>query len=317
MPYGAQYLYQGMSGAIPGAINTYDALTRDERERRAMEDEMRLAMQFDEARHQAGQFYGNEVMLPGSSMQRPGRPPVQGAGALTGPGARSTGMREQTPVPPHVAAKDKFQHRLLGAGGLGAPTYGQATPDAPMPGQQYKTGNLGPMPPGTASGTGDLQSMMKNYWKRQLQKQEEDLRKADINDVVPMYQKATEEMNELTAKANHIASALDAVQAGNTQMLASVYLPKTGLIGMRYDLNDPGQLNEAIMQVQAYAAETLAKEAEVKARQQQIDARRRQLGAPAISDPFELMQWMNRKAGGQTRSPGGAGKLGPAVPSRR
>lgn len=293
MAYGAEYIYQGMSNMVPGFTQSYDAMTAEKRRREQEEREFQRKIQLQDRGWQhdidvinadvaAQQQAGNSVLYSGNSMQP--KPSPSGSGLMQ----QSAPPSEPTPIPPNVMAKNNSAHRLLGAGGLGAPTYGNATPDNPNPSQAYQK-PVGPSDP--------LSESLKNYHAHKLKMLDSKAKHMDAIDMAQQYTKIYQEQIDTETTARVYQNALNAFKKGNPMALAD-------LVGTEFDLNDPSQADEAINKAMEKIIQLSAKAKALKAEQSILEPHRMKLGVPAFQNDFEAAQWMNRMQLNAPKDPG-------------
>lgn len=269
-----------MANAIPGAVNTYDAVSADKRRRQDKDDDMMRQIQLMNADTNAQEQAGNQVLYAGQGMQ-----PAQG-GANALPQVPSS--PSASPVPPNVAAKNNPNLRLLGAGGLGAPTYGNATPDEPQASQAYQR-SVGPKPALDMSNPEEaLRSTLLDYHKLRAERKQSKLQHADKLDIAQEYTGLLKQQNYTEKSAQMAQNAVKAAQAGKPEMLQM-------LVGTKYDLNDPQQMSQAIEDQMADIAQMVSDNKVYQQERQMLEQKRMELGVPAFTNDFEAAQWLRQQ----------------------
>lgn len=292
MAYGAEFLYQGMSNAVPNFTKSYDAMTAEKRKREDEEREFQRKIQLQDRGWQhdidminadvrAQQDAGNPVLYSGSSLMQPQRSPT----TTLPQGSPNAGT---TPIPPNVAAKDNSALRLLGAGGLGAPTYGSATPDNPQAGQAYQK-PVGPSDPLTES--------LRGYHDHRLKMKQKEAEHMDAVDMAQQYTAIYQDQLHTETTARIYQNAINAFKAGDPRLLAE-------LVGSKYDLNNPDEVNQAMSEAMSEIIQLRAKSKALKAEQSILEPHRMRLGVPAFQNDFEAAQWMNRMQQSKPSVPG-------------
>lgn len=287
MAYGAEYIYQGMANAIPNGVATYDAVSADKRRRQEKDDDLMRQIQLMNADTNAQEQAGNQVLYAGVGQQ-----PAQSGGANALPQVQSS--PSASPVPPEVAAKNDPKLRRLGAGGLGAPTYGDTTADAPKEGQAYQK-PIGPKPALDMSNPEEaLRSTLLDYHKLRADRKQSRLQHADKLDIAQEYTGLLKQQNYTEKSAQMAQTAVKAAQSGKPEMLQM-------LVGTKYDLNDPAQMSQAIEDQMADIAQMVSDNKVYQQERQMLEQKRMELGVPAFTNDFEAAQWMrSQKEGAPT-----------------
>ena len=192
--------------------------------------------------------------------------------------------RQASSVPASVMAKNDSTKRLLGAGGLGAPTYGNATPDNPDPSQAYKK-PIGPSDPGRPD---DLRTTLKNYHMHRLKMKEKALAHADATDVAQDYTKTVQQLQSADKSSRLLQLAIKKAQAGDPEALQLYY-------GTEHDLNDPAEMDKAMEKAMAEIAQLVAQKDSLEQERLLLEPKRQEFGIPAFANDFEAAQWTRQR----------------------